>query len=690
MEKRWLLIFAAFVMFAGIFSVSAEMSFSQQPDDVYNFGDKMSVSVTEVATQDLDGKLYTYIICNGMIKELGNVPVALGAGEIDTFDFNFFFKKEYVGISGGTCKIKSVVLSSSSVVLDDPIFTNEFEVSNSIVVQSKIDQIEFNPGETLVFEGEATKKNGDGANGFVEFEIVAGNDTSFQQTAAVANGYFSISADLPEDMAAGAYLVKVNVYELNSEGDKINSGFMNYNIAINQVPTSLEIVLENSGVEPGTNLKAKTVLHDQTGESISASSIITVKKSKTDIVQQMEEPTGEYLELAIPYNEPPANWSVYAVSSMLSAEVQVTIAEKSEISVDIVNGTIVMTNLGNVIYNDTVFVKIGDNSSVDIPVYLNVDESKEYSLNAPDGEYYVEVISNGESKFQSEGVFLTGKVIDFKEKGGSFGSNALVWIFIIVILGVVAFLVYKKGYKKSFFGRKSIGNISEHKKISPKVVSKNDLIKGSVMEAGARAKLSLSIKGEKHPATFVCLKIKNWGEIKKESIAETMNRISSLAERKKAFIYENQENIFFILASVKTKTFQNEKAAIEIAKNLEELLTGHNRLFKAKMDFGISITEGEIVSKINDSGELEFMGMGNIITISKKIANLSGGEIFLSKEFKEKSGGMIKAEDRTVDGTKVYTIREMRDREQHKEFISNFLHGLERDKKDKERREKKE
>jgi len=689
MEKRWLLIFAVFVLFGIMFSVSAEMTF-KQPNAVYNFGDKMSVSVTEVASQNLDGILHTYIICNGKVKELGSVPIALQANEVQPFNFDFYINKVNAGISGGTCKLNAIVLKQNGDVLDGPKFSSEFEVSDSIIVQSKIDQTEFSPGEDLVFMGEATKKNGNGVNGFVDFKVVTGNNTGIEQLSTVSNGYFSVNVSLPADMKAGSYLVQINVYELSIENEQTNKGFMNYNIVVKQVPTSLEIVLGNSEVEPGTTLRAKTVLHDQTGESIPADSIITVKKSKNEIVQQSEEPTEEYLSLDIPYNEPPANWSVYAISSMLSAEVQVIIREKTEISVDVLNGTILITNIGNVVYNDSVFVKIGDNSSLNIPVYLGVDESKKYALNAPDGEYSVEVLSNGESKFKQEGVFLTGRVVDVKEKGNSRlnFSNALVWIFIIVILGVVAFLVYKKGYRKSFFGRK-IGNVSEAKKVQSKTVSKNEFSKGAVFEAREKAKLSLSIKGDKQQATFVCLRIRNLNEVRKEGIEETMKKISGLAERKKSFIYENQENMFFIFSAIKTKTFQNERAAIDLSKELVEILSYHNKISKYKMDFGVSITDGEIVSKIDNSGDLEFMGMGNIIANSKKLANLSKGEVFLSREFKDKAGAMIKPDEKTVDGTKVYTIREMRNREQHAEFISNFLHGLERDKKEKERRERK-
>ena len=54
MEKRWLLIFAVVIMFASIFSVSAEMIFNQQPDAVYNLGDSITVPITIKAVSPVE------------------------------------------------------------------------------------------------------------------------------------------------------------------------------------------------------------------------------------------------------------------------------------------------------------------------------------------------------------------------------------------------------------------------------------------------------------------------------------------------------------------------------------------------------------------------------------------------------------------------------------------------------------
>jgi class 3 adenylate cyclase len=140
---------------------------------------------------------------------------------------------------------------------------------------------------------------------------------------------------------------------------------------------------------------------------------------------------------------------------------------------------------------------------------------------------------------------------------------------------------------------------------------------------------------------------------------------------------------------LKTKTFRNEKDAIELSKKVEEILKNHNKFFKQKIDFGISINFGEIVGRMKGKNDLEFMAMKNLISNSKKLAELSSGEILLSRDFRDKAGGMIKTYEKEVNGNKVYTIREIRDREQHARFIANFLNTLERDKKEKERRESK-
>ena len=124
------------------------------------------------------------------------------------------------------------------------------------------------------------------------------------------------------------------------------------------------------------------------------------------------------------------------------------------------------------------------------------------------------------------------------------------------------------------------------------------------------AELSLSIKGDKQNISLVCLKIKDLKEVVsgKSSSKETIQKIIYLSEEKKGAVYENGDNLFFLLAPVKTKTFRNEKIAVELAQKIEGILSGHNKIMKDKIEFGISLNYGTIIA-MQEKDSLKFMNM---------------------------------------------------------------------------------
>jgi len=155
-----------------------------------------------------------------------------------------------------------------------------------------------------------------------------------------------------------------------------------------------------------------------------------------------------------------------------------------------------------------------------------------------------------------------------------------------------------------------------------------------------------------------------------------LQKIIGIAEENKAVIYENQENLFFILAPIRTRTFKNEKTAVEIAQKIQKALTEQNKLFKQKIEFGISLNYGAIIAK-QDKDVLKFMSMGTLITTAKKIASISKGEIFLSEKINDKLRADVKTEKHQKGKIAVYTIKEMKHREENKKFIRSFLNRIE-------------
>ena len=665
---------------------SAEMIINQQPNKVYNLGDSVTVPITIKSIAGVSGMFSMDLLCGNKQVNFYKNGVNLIAGEEKTMDASLVLTKELLGENVGTCKIKGIIGT-------EYILTSDFKISNLLTLKPNTEITEFEPGQSMLIYGDVVKENGQPANGFIELEIVIANNSgdNILQKGTINNGMYSINITLPEKMKAGKYLVKLNAYEVALDNSRTNKGFVNYNIQIKQIPTSLELILKEDEVKPGTEVEVKAILHDQTGESIKSTAIITIKRGETEIVGgggPTEKSTGEYLKLDITYNEPPANWTVFAMSNQLTAETHFTITENEEIKAEIVNETIVVTNIGNVPYNSTIIIKIG-NESKEYPIYLIIDGKKEYELIAPKGEYEVEVMdNNGESKIKESVTItkspLTGQAIRIRDSSQvgitDLFAKPLFWILLIVIiLGIVLLILRIRRKKKKETGVSSSGLFKKTITKQPKtnVAWENRIIplsKESKLQTTNKANFSPSIKGNKQEVSIVNITIKNLAEVqaKKGNPEEPLQKIINLAENKKAFVYENQNNLVFILSPSKTRTLKNETTALEIAQDAKEILSSHNRITKHRLDFGISIEYGSIVEK-TEKGIMEFMSLETLMSNAKKIASASQGEVLLGEKIKDKLTS-VRTEKQDNGRIIFYKIKDMKYYDGgHSRYMESFL-----------------
>jgi hypothetical protein len=245
-------------------------------------------------------------------------------------------------------------------------------------------------------------------------------------------------------------------------------------------------------------------------------------------------------------------------------------------------------------------------------------------------------------------------------------------------------MIWRKGLKKSFFGKIK----KKPKKTNKAWDNRQELVRKpeSIVDTKSKAILSLSMKGEKHPASVVCLKIKNLSEIQKtqNNVKQTLNKIVSFAEEKKAVIYETQDNVFFIVSPTKTKTFKNETSALEISEYATKEINSHNKLFKQPIEFGISLNYGNIVTKQNpeDTKTTNFMSMGNLIAASKKLSTISGGKILVSEEMKTRLKDQATFQEHKHPGATFYTIKDKKNPAEHAKFISGFMKRMEKERQE--------
>lgn len=681
MKRNFILAILVLALIISPF-ISAEIIINQQPNKIYNLGDSVVIPITIKTITGVSAMFSMDLLCGSKDINFYKNGVNLQAGEESTMDASLVLTKDFLGETIGTCKIKAILQSEYAL-------TDEFKISNLLTLQPNTETTEFNPGQSILIFGDATKENGQPANGFIDLDIETDNSSNkITQHGTMNNGMYSMNITLPEKMKAGKYLVTLNAYEMTADGSKTNKGFINYNIAIKQVPTSLELLFETNKVVPGTNVKVKAILHDQTGEKIDSTAIITIKRGTTEgvIVEgPSESPTDQYVELPIAYNEPPSNWTVFAMSNQLTAETHFIITENKDIKAEMINGTLVITNIGNVPYNDTITIKIG-NSSQPFNLSLGVDESKKIILDAAEGEHELEVLNGKDESILKETITieksrLTGNTIQIRDASvigiGDFFSRPLVWVFIILVLLAIAFIFIKRmrkrnpsyggGIFKKKINQSQVKNIPWENRAIP-------LSKESKLETKNKASLSLSIKGNKQDISLVNVMIKNLGEVqeKKGNAEEPLQKIIYTAENKKAFVYENQNNLFFILTPSKTRALKNENAALEIAQTAKEVLSAYNKIAKYRLNFGISIEYGSILEKI-ENGVMEFMSLGTLMSNSKKIASASQGEVLLGEKIKDK---LINVRTEKQDNGRIvsYKIKDIKYHdEEHSRFIKSFV-----------------
>ena len=183
------------------------------------------------------------------------------------------------------------------------------------------------------------------------------------------------------------------------------------------------------------------------------------------------------------------------------------------------------------------------------------------------------------------------------------------------------------------------------------------------------AEQTLVTDGQKNRAAVIALKIKNTiNKFSKENLEKAIEHVYD----KKGAVYEHGNFIFIIFSPLITKSFRNEIEATRAAEKIAEGLKEHNKKFSDKIEFGIAINSGDIISKIEDK-KLKFTSLGTLTISAKKLADLSNGEVLLTKEAYEKAMTEVKADKKEINGTEVYEVKKVADYEKNKKFINDFL-----------------
>jgi len=661
MNKVFILGVMSLFLLSGVY---ASVELTNPVNSVYNLGEIIELDVKIVAEELISDSFSVELICGLKEVEVYKEFSSLSQGDSRINEILIPLIENFIGNARGDCYI------SYSLGNDSGKLVENVEISDSIKLNLDKDRNEFNPGELAFFQGSLEKMNGQGIEGNLEIIIKGIDQPDVRSLFDVEGNSFSLEVLIPEDFKSGSHLVNFYVYEKDSKGIVSNFGNLEESIRILQIPTNLEVFLEENRIQPGTSLNAKVILRDQTGEKIDAKVYAAVKNQEGEIVQKFEERTDISFKYFIALNESPKEWEVSAYSGGLTSKQSFRILENSEVSLNLINDRLVVENIGNIYYNENISFFIGE-KEVSFNPSLEVGQSKEFILTAPKGYYEIRI---GDEKAS---LFLTGNAVGVKESSlGAVSTFNFIWIFLILILLAAFIVLFNRYLKRRNFRRPNVNGdkerIMELKARKEKEKNKKNL--EGMYSTHLKSELSLSINGYKQDASVMCLNLKNYDEIKdgEGQVCETIQRLVDIFEGEKGFVYGNNENIFFVFAPSRTKTFKNEMPLIEFADKALLILKEHNKKFKKLIHYGLSLNYGTIVVTEDQTG-LRFASMGTFMTVSKKIAMRSKGQIYLSGEFKKRLGKDVKTELRELGSISAHILKEVVDRTKNSTFLEGFV-----------------
>lgn len=657
-------------------SVSAEIIISQT-QQVYSLGDTLNINVNVGTLKP--GYLDLNLVCNSQnINLYHNVP------DLQSITIKRELIPLYIGDVSGTCYL-------SSVYGTDTKQSENFEISSAANIDLLLQNLSVLAGEPITLKGKVTLANGQtmgaGQDAFIDVSL---NDIASSST--VRNGDFVVSLTIPPTLKKGDYSLQINVHDVDADNNILNHGEITAPIRVNQVPSVIEIALDKTSIKPGENVSIIPFLHDKAGELYNQDLLMQITDSLKNTVFQGVVSANQEFIFKTNTSYAPGETLIVIQKNNLTSSKPINVAELKLLDVNILNGTMTVTNIGNVAYIGIIEISV-DNEKVLKDISLGIGESKEYLVSAPDGTHEVS-LKDDQTQFFNQNVPLTGNAIAIDEKVGTFFKNyPIIWVFIAALIIGLIYAMYKKNkYGKVFFlptsqrtpykgiefkmkDRKnenvgieiarpktiSVGSMMDNKKHENEKIN----IRGDIRNAEA----SSDLHGQKQPVVVIALKIKN----PLIGIAnDNVKKALEYAYHRKAVTSSSGNSVIAILSPLLTKTFKNEDTAIKIAQDIEGVLKEHNRRFKDKILFGIGVNSGELINKIDDN-ILKFTSIDKTIPLAKKIAELSDGEVLLSSAVHSKTLSSTKTEKNPSSGSiDTFRIKRIVDNEEAKKFIERF------------------
>jgi class 3 adenylate cyclase len=667
MVKRGnVLILLALVFLAGF--VSANIEITQQPFEVYNFGDTVFTAVS-VNPANVNGSFEINLVCGSTkanFYKIAPAESAFSPNVLQKINHKLFLTKEYISSMSGDCFIETFLGSEIAN-------SNHFLLTGDITLNAKTDKTAYNPGEAVLISIDAKKANGVLLNGNYE---VSG---SAILSGVVEKGIATTTYNLANNVAAGKYELIINAYDSDSSGI-LNQKSISIYYEVKQVPTKLDIGLSEFEAEPNQNYTFSVDLTDQSGLKMPGNVVVNYI-SPINEQNSFTVESGAIGSLLFNSDSTPGQYILTAKIGNLSVEKKFSVKEVANISVVLLGelNMVSVTNIGNVPYKDSLNVTIG-NETETILVNLKLGEEKRYTIRAPNGIYDV-IAQTGIFSAASQ-LSLTGRAVSVGKWDGLslLEEYSFIWFFvaaILVIAGIIVFLKFRQKREYTPYVRAKEKTEKKMKEEELNEVSKRAFQKKQFVNAATpiinEAQSVPTVKGNKDYCSVLALNVKNYATLGTDARAKLNEIITNVKDRYGVLDFRGQ-HILIIYSPLITKTAKNEITASKAAWKLRNDIDSYNSKFRDKIKYNLGLSSGEIVSSLA-GGKFTYTTIGNGAMLAKRISDLADGKILASQQFRQKLMRELKVNKipMMAGGAEVFEIISMADVDKNQEKLNDIV-----------------
>src|SRR3989338_3165476 len=658
MEKRVIMVaLLGILLFIG--GASAELLVGQT-DSLYSIGDSLDFNITLSSFNGVSEFLIAKLVCGAGEIEIYRSPYSLASGERRIIPLSIKLDSLLLKNLDGICKIEADYGSSRE-------FSPNFQIDGRVNIVFYAESV-VNPGDEVKVSGIAKKSNGELLEGFLEISIA---DLGLSNKDIIKNGEFNSSLLIPKNSRSGSYKIMVTAYDKDNLNVVANTGNNSGMLRIKQIIKGVDIAFEKLEINPGQDFVYSVLLLDQAGD-----------QSRQEIITYLIDPNGNIIEedyivsgvasnFSLDNSAVPGGWKVSSKFNGISAEKEFYVNEFQDVSFYVENNTLYVKNTGNIPFNDSVRVAIGEEVVIK-KVDLGVGAIKRFKLSAPDGDYSIKVIED-QQEYDLGRTFLSGNSVavgDYDQISGSLPF----WIWLIILIGLCIIIIYfyNKHSSKRYYGKepsmpRDSGTASVFTKASLPQKS------FSLEEGTAKLKENKAASfGKKEKAVIIALNVRNLNEVASagdDALAPIVRIIDSARKRGAKFKDEGNYKLFIFAPSIVKEPNLNY-SAMQFLNKAESFLVDYNKKKALKINFGLGANTGELIIE-SHQGRFKVSSPGNAILVAKKAAARAKNEAVISQSLKGEMPSVLKTH--ALPGENFFKLNSVVNRSPQEEFLGKFM-----------------